>query len=285
MPINDHRRRHSRHHSNLSLGALSFKSLDHIEDESEEPQDRGHGRKASLPDFSYSLGWSMSMDTSLLGLEDADEEQEEEEEAEDDRQGQDVRQRLMSQDGTGRERLLSDDGTLASATKTSTFKNIYEPEDHRLSQDIGFEVELFEEPAPTAAASPSTTRPISCFRGIVASCPEMPSFDDGDLKQECGERVDLVLRRARAFSEDSADIYRRATSMDLSNSSMGVRVRYGRRDSMLIDSKYGGVEAVADQVASTFTESPTATWLYWEENLENPTPISPFAEAFRDPQF
>jgi hypothetical protein len=282
IPINNesstrHRHHHSRHHS---MGTVSLASLGFEEDAEElQQQPPGHSRKTSLPDISWNLAWSVSNDWSIGA--DA------EEDAEDDRE--DARQRLLSEDGTsGRERLLSEDGSTYELDSKLPFSNTInnnnetiryseqEDDNFLLSEDIGFEVELYEEPRQVQVQ----VQELPCFRGIIASCPDMPSIDR-ELLQEDSERLDLLLRRTRAFTEDNSDVFiRRRTSMsnmDMSSSSVvGVRVRsYGRQDSMLIDSK------------ESVTESPTSTWLYWEANLDSAAPVatsSPYADAFRVPQ-
>lgn len=275
IPINDevprHRRRHSRHHSNLSLGTTSLNSLT-VDDESEEEHHTGHSRKASFQEIPYNFAWSMS-DSSIGG-------EEIHEYTEDDRQDardrllsdEDVRrERLLSEDCGGRERVLSEEHFFARNELETHFVPNSQPEDYRI-EDQGFEVQLRQhEFDKLDEADPRRI----CFRGIVASCPEMPTLTDDDMDDS--GTVSLVLRRTRAFTEDMGDVYHRSNSMDTSSGSVRVR-QYGRSESMLIDQKYGSGNA------EPLTESPTSTWVYWEENLNNPTPSSPFAAAFQEPQ-
>jgi hypothetical protein len=82
-------------------------------------------------------------------------------------------------------------------------------------------------------------------------CPSIPRLDHSS--SEGSDRLSLSLRRCHAWSQDSLDRHRSQESATI------VRV-YGRRDSMLIDSKYGSYESLED--------SPTYTWVYWEEQLD-----------------
>jgi len=243
-----HRRHHSRRHSNLSLGGMSFHSLNI--DESEEPQVIGHNRKQSFHEIPHSLAWSMS-DSVLLDDEDED--------LEDDR---DVRERLLSEGDVRRERLMTEDGYYS---RQSSLREL----DTKSASPIVPSMDLsnvFNRKRNIEKEVEDGLLRDSCFRGSAVSCPEMPNLD-GLI--EPSERVDLILRRARAFTEDSDEINRRRSSMDNSDQNISVR-RYGRRDSMLIDSKFNALNS---------HESPTAVWVYWEENLESPASLSPFTQT------
>jgi len=264
VPINNdsprHRRRHSRHHSNLSLGTMSLTSLT-IEDESEEPQ-IGHNRKMSFQEIPHSLAWSMS-----------DGSEEEPKTAEDDRQ--DARERLLTDEDYRRDRFLSEEG---GRERLVSDDNVFDRQNMSFDTDLnrrndeaefpeqGFEVQLSDELV--------ATQPLPCFRDSVSSCPEMPRLRGG---MDDSGRVSLVLRRARAFSEDTGSCYLQ-NSMDVSSGSVRIR-SYDRSDSMLIDQKYGLANV------EPLIESPTSVWIYWEENLENPMLSSTFAAAFQTRQF
>lgn len=261
-----HRRNHSRHHSNLSLGGMSFQSLNI--DESEEPQDRGHNRKQSFHDIPHSLAWSMS---------DCAVDDDEEDQTEDDR---DARERLLSEGDVRRERLMTDDDFTSrqlssrdldckpspgAAAPIHILDNIHEDKNAAFSHIVDNKMK---------SDFPVDPRTVSCFRGIGLSCPEIPSLDESLLDRS--EQVDLVLRRARAFSEDSDNIYRRTPSLNNPDQDITVH-RYERSYSMLIDSKFGSMKSP--------TESPTSVWVYWEENLKSPTARSPISYNFQPQQF
>lgn len=266
--VSRHRRRHSRHHSNLSAPGIS--SLSFEIDESEEPLFAGHNRKQSFHEISPSLAWSISD-----GFIDDDVE----EEAEDDR---DVRERLLSEGDVRRDRLMTEDDNcycyqthsqeIDSNPVSQSINMIAVPPDNyeMLENQEKILCQSVEIKLEGSIYDPKLT---SCFRGLVGSCPEMPTLDDSLLDHS--EKVDLILRRARAFSEDNDQIYRRRESIDSSNSSDSVR-QYGRNDSMIIDSKFVD--------SNSYMESPTCVWVYWEENLETST-SSPFMNTFLSQQF
>ena len=264
--VSRHRRRHSRHLSNLSAPGICSLSFD--VDESEEPLVVGHNRKQSFHEVPPSLAWSMS---------DSFIDDEAEEEAEDDR---DVRERLLSEGDVRRDRLMTEDDncynyqnhsreidnnlvSINAIAIPSDNDVMVESEERKLCESVEVQLEgsIYD---PTLA---------SCFRGLGRSCPEMPTLDESMLDHS--EKVDLILRRARAFSEDNDQIYRRRSSMDSCSTSDSVR-HYGRNDSMMIDSKFVD--------SNSYMESPTCVWVYWEENLETST-SSPFVNTFRSPQF
>lgn len=103
---------------------------------------------------------------------------------------------------------------------------------------------------------------------IFSSCPEMPTQTD---MLSTSDRVELVLRRTKAFSEDSDILSRRRHSMDISNNSRSSFHRFRRIDSQLIDSKLSS--------DSLIEESPRATWVYWEEEVNQASTSLPFQGA------
>lgn len=249
-----------RHHSNLSLGGFSYASSN-FEGDDEETQHSIDVCKSSRPGIPHSLAWSMSSETN----EEASWTREDTQEVDDDVR-QDDRQRLMTEDSNGRERLLSttDDGIDYSRDTTTS---------HQVSSHQCEELVL-ERPAPIASCFRVKSCPIvsrldasspaqitTCFR--ATSCPEMPNLDC-ESRSDCidsSERVDLAIRRTRAFTEEPFDYQ---NSM---RTQKKVRL-FNRSDSMLIDSTYGSADFSLRQ------ESPTAVWVYWEENLECQSPIS-----------
>lgn len=261
-----HRRRHSRHLSNLSAAGISSMSFDI--DESEEPLVAGHNRKQSFHEIPSSLAWSMS---------DGFMDDEVEEEDEDDR---DARERLLSEGDVRRDRLMTeDDNCYCYQTNQREIENYSVslldngvPSDNDDTAENGekMHAESVEKEVKGSIHDPKLA---SCFRGLVGSCPEMPTLDDSLLDHS--EKVDLILRRARAFSEDNDQVYRRRSSMDSSNHSDSVR-QFGRNDSMILDSKFVD--------SNSYMESPTCVWVYWEENLET-SASSPFMNAFLPQQF
>lgn len=103
--------------------------------------------------------------------------------------------------------------------------------------------------------------------GTFSACPEMPAQTD---MLATSDRVELVLRRTKAFSEDSDRFSRRFSSMDISCNSRGSTTRFRRIDSQLLDAKCS-----SDYLTE---ESPKATWVYWEENIEQDSSAVPFRE-------
>lgn len=262
--VSRHRRRHSRHQSNLSAAGISSLSFDF--DESEQPLFVGHNRKQSFHELPSSLAWSIS---------DSFIDDDVEEEAEDDR---DVRERLLSEGDVRRDRLMTEDDNCYSFQTSPReidhhFVSINDsaaPSDNDAVAEEKLNFDFVERRFEGSIDDPKLS---SCFRGRLGSCPEMPSMDDSLLDHS--ERVDLILRRARAFSEDNDHIYSRRSSMDSSCNSVSVR-QFGRNDSMILDSKF------AD--SNSYMESPTCVWVYWEENLETST-SSPFMNTFLPQQF
>lgn len=263
--ISRHRRRHSRHQSNLSAGGISSLSFDI--DESEEPLFAGHNRKQSFHEVPPSLAWSIN---------DGFMDDEAEEEAEDDR---DVRERLLSEGDVRRDRLMTEDDACYSyqtqpreidTSSVSININTILSDNDEMENCEEIICESVEIQLEGPIQDPKLA---SCFRGLVGACPAMPTLDDSLLDHS--EKVDLILRRARAFSEDNDQIYRRRSSMDSSNNSDSVR-QYGRNDSMVIDSKFVD--------SNSYMESPTCVWVYWEENLET-SKSSPFLNTFISQQF
>jgi hypothetical protein len=82
-----------------------------------------------------------------------------------------------------------------------------------------------------------------------STCPSMPDLDGTEEKSE---KMDIILRRSFAWSQDSLD--RRP------HDGMTSVHHCCRSNSLLIDSKYGHYESLED--------SPTSTWVYWEEHLD-----------------
>jgi len=249
-----------RHHSSsLSLAGLSYASST-FEGDDEETQHSVDVYKSSRPGIPHSLAWSMSSETN----EESSWTREETEEFDDDVR-QDDRQRLMTEESNGRERLLSttDDGLDYSRDTTP----------HQVSSHQ-CEPLVLKRPAPVAScfrvkSCPDVSRfnassPVqitACFR--ATSCPEMPNLDCESRTDyiDGSERVELAIRRTRAFTEESFEYQ---NSM---RTQKKVRL-FNRSDSMLIDSTYGSADFSLRQ------ESPTAVWVYWEENLELQFPIA-----------
>ena len=255
-----------RHHSSLSLGGFSYTSSNCDDEESQHSIDV---YKTSRPGIPHSLAWSMSSETN----EESSWAGEEEQQQVDDDDRQDNReQELVTEDTNRRERLLSttDDG-IHNKNGTS-----HQVTSNRLEQLV------LERPAPVSSCFRFTSCPAmpsldksspaqiaACFRG--SSCPKMPTLDSAS-RADCidgSERVELAIRRTRAFTEEPFDFQ--------SSRRTQKKVRlFNRSDSMLIDSTYGTNDLSLRQ------ESPTAVWVYWGENLGLQSPI---ASAMSPQQF
>jgi hypothetical protein len=252
IPVNDaidetklHRLTFDRHHSS-SIGGFSYTNFD---EETEELQHSNHIRKASRVDISQSFAWSMSSETCEENGDGA------EGQAFDDER-QDARQRLMTEDNIGRERLqsIADDRF-----------------DHKDGSARRHEQLSHERPARVAAAFRAASCPnmpsldayspaqvAACFR--AGSCPTMPSLDSDRPTDplDPSERVQPAIRRTRAFTDDSFDLY---------SGNHKVR-RFKRSDSILIDSCCGSTDLSIRQ------ERPTAIWVYWGEHLDVKSPFT-----------
>jgi hypothetical protein len=128
-------------------------------------------------------------------------------------------------------------------------------------------LEITESSSATDDETPLATKEFirSIQRGSV-SCPHIPLLDE-ELSMTGEDDVKLLLRNL-AWSQDSLDqkrlpIHRTSFSVPSSGES-GVH-KYRRSDSLQIDS----------QNSISETESPTSTWVYWEEKLFNPVDLRP----------
>jgi len=230
-----------------SLSGRSYESSD-FGGESGESHQSLYGRKSSRADIPHSFAWSMSSETyEEIGLEG----KLPQEVDDDDRH--DARQRLMTEENSGRERVLSttDDGFDSTVKEESTQR---------------IEGVIFDRPTRVGASFRAASCPViaACFR---SSCPEMPllSSDAQAYHIDHPDRVQLSLRRTRAFAEEGME-----PNWE-SNQQKKVRL-FHRSDSMLIDSTYGSADSVMGQ------GSPTAVWVYWGDNRDEQ---SPFSSVFR----
>ena len=130
-----------------------------------------------------------------------------------------------------------------------TTSNFSDEEDSRQDIRVRFEEEDSEE----------------CFRECLGesipqqnylreSIPSIPQFENED---DGSEKLNFSIRRCQAWSQDSFEPH-------IPGENTTAITRYERRDSMLIDEKYGGRESLE--------KSPTSiTCVYWEEKYDYST--------------